>query len=60
MKRWQTVKEARKAIPWCERTIRKKLRSGELPGMKFGKQWLVDMKTVNFDINEEFDYAPKE
>lgn len=60
MKRWQTVKESMATLPWCEKTIRHKLRNGELPGRKFGKSWLVDMKTIGIDFNEEFDYAAKE
>lgn len=60
LKRWQTVKESRSTLPWCEKTIRQKLRNGELPGRKFGKSWLVDMKAIGIDFNEEFDYAAKE
>jgi len=59
MKRWQTVKESMDTLPWCEKTIRCKLRSGELPGMKFGKSWLIDMKALEIDLTEEFDYDSK-
>ena len=55
MKRWKTPQEAAEYLPFCERVIRRKLRKGELPGMKFGKFWLVDMKEVDFDINEEIE-----
>ena len=53
MKRWKTPQEASECLPYCEEVIRRKLRNGELPGMKFGKFWLVDMKEIGFDMNEE-------
>ena len=36
-----SVAEAAKVLPLSQKTIRRKLRDGELPGLKSGATWLI-------------------
>lgn len=46
MNRWLTPKQAAELLPYSEQYIRRLLRTGKMPGKKFGKLWAIDIKEV--------------
>lgn len=41
-----TVGELAELMPFCAKTIRKKIWSGEIPATKYGRKWLVPVAWV--------------